>query len=232
MDIQVYQIRLKLYCLRNLPFNLVQQSITQFIDKSLFLNKELSILHQERTFKNYCYDLPYPIPKDKVYHNDTIYTLTLRTVDKRLAQHFANVCVNFYTNEFKGLTAEMRILPPKIIEFLFTLTPAIVKCESGYWRNVMTQMEYADRLKGNLLNKYHQFTGQQLDPEFNWFTTLEFTNRTPVSMVFKNIKLLGDKLRISIADNPSAQQLSYFALGTGIGEMNSRGAGFVNYRWL
>jgi len=29
-----------------------------------------------------------------------------------------------------------------------------------------------------------------------------------------------------------AQELAYMAIGTGIGEMNARGQGFVNFRWL
>lgn len=232
MDIQVYQIRLKLYCLHNIPYDFVQKSITFFIDKSFLQNEKLSTLHKERTFKNYCYDLPYPVPKDKTYHKDTIYTLTLRTIDKRLADHFANVCTNLYTNDFKGITAETRTLPPKIIEFLFTLTPVIIKTDSGYWRSTMDQMDFANRLKINMLNKYHQFTGKEIDPDFNWFSTLEFLNNTPAPMIFKHIKLLGDKLRLSIEDNPRAQLLSYLAIGTGIGEMNSRGAGFISYRWL
>ena len=35
-----------------------------------------------------------------------------------------------------------------------------------------------------------------------------------------------------VADNEMAQKLAYLALGTGVLEMNSRGFGFVNYRWL
>ena len=51
-------------------------------------------------------------------------------------------------------------------------------------------------------------------------------------MQYKNVRLLGDKIRLSILDDKLSQTLAYFALGVGIGEMNSRGAGFLNYRWL
>ena len=61
---------------------------------------------------------------------------------------------------------------------------------------------------------------------------LEFLNQGPIVMEYKNVKLLGDKVRLQIADNDSAQKLAYMSLGTGLLEMNSRGAGFVNYRWL
>ena len=53
-----------------------------------------------------------------------------------------------------------------------------------------------------------------------------------IPMKYKKIKLLGDKVRLSILDDEFAQELAYLSLGVGIGEMNARGAGFVNYRWL
>ena len=48
----------------------------------------------------------------------------------------------------------------------------------------------------------------------------------------KNIKLLGDKVRLAVLDDEKSQEMAYLSLGVGLGEMNSRGAGFVNYRWL
>ncbi|HCW52770.1 MAG TPA: CRISPR-associated endoribonuclease Cas6, partial [Clostridium sp.] len=33
-------------------------------------------------------------------------------------------------------------------------------------------------------------------------------------------------------DNAMAQELLYMSIGTGILEMNSRGQGFINYRYL
>ena len=71
-----------------------------------------------------------------------------------------------------------------------------------------------------------------MEEEFSLFTGVEFLNKCPVATEYKGIKLLGDKLRLHIADNTSAQSLAYMALGTGILEMNARGFGFVNYRWI
>ena len=76
------------------------------------------------------------------------------------------------------------------------------------------------------------FNHDNITDDFELYTTLEFMNRLPVSVTYKNVKLLGDKIRLSIADNETAQNLAYMSLGTGLGEMNSRGAGFINYRWL
>ena len=73
---------------------------------------------------------------------------------------------------------------------------------------------------------------QKIDEDFDLYTVIELKNKKPVAMEYKSIKLLGDKVQIQVADNKRAQDLWYFALGVGLGEMNARGCGFLNYRWL
>ncbi len=228
----VYQTRMKLYTLKDIPVEKAQEKITAFIDRAFLHDMNLSAKHEKNTYKNYCYDLLYPGEHDKIYKTDKIYTLTVRTIDEQLADFFHNICVNTYSKELKGLTADTKIVPRKIIEFLYTLTPIVIKNEQGYWRNFMSQSEFEQRLKWNLVNKWEAFTDLRIEQHFNLYTTLEFINKVPITMEYKKVKLLGDKIRLSIADNEIAQELAYMALGTGIGEMNARGAGFVNFRWL
>lgn len=228
----VFQIRMKLYLLQQISVEQIQSQLTSFIDKSFDVNDEMLQMHEENRYKNYCYDLPYPIEKDKLYKKDKIYTVTIRTIDVRLAKHFQEVCVNYYTSAIKGLTSEIKIIPRKTIDCIYTLTPAVLKDEQGYWRNHMTLAEFEERLKVNLIKKWNVYHGEKIEEDFQLYTFLEFLNDRPIGMEYKTIKLLGDKLRLRIADNETAQNLAYMALGTGILEMNSRGAGFVNYRWL
>lgn len=231
----VYQIRLKLFLLKDISINNVQSMITRFIDKSFLLDETLSMLHEENVYKNYCYDLLCPVEKDKIYKRGKIYTLTIRTVDERYADFFYHVCPNVFTRELKGLTAEIRTLPRKTIEFVYTLTPVILKDERGYWKDCMSEEEFKNRININLAKKVNQLfapvTNECLEPKA-FYSTIEFLNRTPVPMQYKNVRLLGDKIRLSSLDDKLSQTLAYFALGVGIGEMNSRGAGFLNYRWL
>lgn len=229
---QVYQIRIKLYMLTDISLNRIQTKLTAFIDKGFQTKKELSQLHEENKFKNYCYDLPYPVEKDKIYKKGKIYTVTIRTIDSELAKYFQEECVNTYTDEMKGLTSEIRIIPKKIIDSLYTLTPVILKNDRGYWRKHMRLEEFEEQLKVNLIKKWNTFTGEKLPEDFQLYTFLEFLNETPIPMEYKNVKLLGDKIRLQISDNETAQKLAYMALGTGLLSMNSRGAGYVNYRWL
>lgn len=229
---QVYQIRIKLYMLTDVALSRIQTNLTAFIDKGFLENEGLLQMHEENRFKNYCYDLPYPIEKDKLYKKGKIYTVTIRTIDPKLAKYFQKVCVNSYTDEVKGLTSEIRIIPKKVIDSLYTLTPVILKDDKGYWRKHMQLAEFENQLKVNLIKKWNAFTGEKLSEDFILYTLLEFLNETPVPMEYKSIKLLGDKIRLQIADNETAQKLAYMALGTGLLSMNSRGAGYVNYRWL
>lgn len=229
---KVWQIRLKLYFLRDISVNQIQTAVTSFIDFSFKENKYLIQRHNENAYKNYSFDLPYPIERDKMYKQGNIYTLTIRTIDANLASHFLEVCVNTYTPQIKGLTAEIRMIPQKHIDYIYNLTTAVMKNENGYWRKYMTAEDFENRLKINLIKKWNSFCGEKLDENFPLCTFLEFKNDIPIAVEYKNIKLLGDKFLMQISEHPTAQDLSYMALGTGILEMNSRGFGFVNYRWL
>lgn len=229
---QVFQIRIKIFLLQDIPVNQMQTRLTALIDKGFCLDKELSRIHEENRFKGYCFDLPFPAERDKLYKKGKIYTVTIRTIDGRMSQYFYEVCVNQFTEEMKALTAEIKILPRKVIQTLFTLTPAVLKDEKGYWRGHMSLAEYEERLKINLIKKWNYFENDHMEENFQLYTLLEFLHKKPIGTEYKNIMLLGDKIQLQIADNEAAQNLAYMSLGTGICEMNSRGFGFVNYRWL
>ena len=92
---------------------------------------------------------------------------------------------------------------------------------------------YISEIFENAIKKYKQFIGnEEIDEEFQLYTGITFLNRKPVPVEYKGIRLLGDKLNLKITDNKQAQELAYFLTGVGIGEINSRGMGFCNYRWL
>ncbi|MDD3137871.1 MAG: CRISPR-associated endoribonuclease Cas6 [Lachnospiraceae bacterium] len=226
------QIRLKIYILKDIPINQIQAKTAMFIDTGFAGNEDLIQMHEENRFKPYTFDMLYPQEASKIYKKGNIYTVTIRTIDRALATYFLEICVNHYTDEMKGLTAEVRIIPKKTIECLYTLTPAVIKGEKGYWRTYMSISDFEERLRVNLIKKWNYFENDKLPEDFQLYTLIQFLNDGPIAMEYKGIKLLGDKLRIQIADNETAQKLAYLALGTGICEMNTRGAGFVNYRWL
>lgn len=229
---KVFEIRLKVFLLQDIEVKYAQTKIAEFFDRGFLGNGELAKFHEENRYKYYCFSSFYPLEKDQIYKKGKIYTITIRTIDDQLARYFSEVCANIYTESMKGLTTEIRIIPQKQIECLYTLLPAILKDERGYWRSYMNLSEYGERIKVNLIKKWNQFEHEKLDEEFPLYSLIEFSNKVPVAMEYKNIRLLGDKFCIHITDHPTAQRLAHMAIGTGILEMNSRGAGFANYRWL
>lgn len=232
-ELKVIQVRIRMYALQDIPVESAQTEIAAFLDHELVKDISYAELHQRNQFKPYCFDSLYPVEQDKVYKKDQIYTLTIRTIDSGLARYFAEHAVNGYTETLKALTAEMKIIPQKPIELLYSLTPVILKCpNSGYWRDTLSVGQYEERLKINLLKKWHQFYGEKLPEDFEMFTGIEFLNKVPVKVEYKKIHLLGDKLRLHIAGNGTAQVLAQLAIGAGAGELNARGFGICNYRWL
>lgn len=229
--VKVMQIRIRLYLLKDIPAPKVQAEMAAFLDQELVKDERFAKMHNENKYVGYCFDSPYPVEQDKIYKKDRIYTLTIRTVDSELAKYFAEQVVNGHTETVKALTAELKIIPQKHIELLFTLTPVVMKCEKGYWRDTLSVEQY-EEIKVNLLKKWRQFYGEKPPEDFELFTGIEFLNKSPVSLEYKSIHLLGDKLRFHVAENERAQNLAQLAIGAGMGEMNGRGYGTCNYRWL
>lgn len=229
---KVYEIKVKLYILRDIHINEIQNEICKIIDTYLCKDSKWGEFHNKNEFKNYCFDSMYPLAEDKFYKKGNIYTLTIRTIDKDLADYFNYNLSNEYSDTIKCLTSEIRILPKKFIEKIYSLTPVILKTENGYWKGNLTLKEFENRLKVNLIKKYNAINGTKINEDFELYNSIEFKNNKPCSINYKGIKLLGDKVSLNISDDSISQEIAYMSLGTGLLEFNSRGAGFLNYRWL
>ena len=230
--LKVCEIRVRVYLLKDIPFKELQNVLANFIDSALCQNEKLISFHEENRYKFYSIGTLWPVERGMTYKKDQIYALTVRTTDAELARCFSDVLRNHYTKIIKGLTVENRIIPRKRIGELFALSPVIIKSDEGYWRSHMSLDEYEKRLFANTVKKYNSFTGEQIEEDFPLYTNITFLNKHPIVCGYKNISLLGDKLRLQIADDEKSQELAYFILGTGLGEANSRGAGFCNFRWI
>ena len=206
--------------------------LANFVDSALCQNEKLISFHEENRYKFYSIGTLWPVERGMTYKKDQLYTLTVRTTEPKLARYFSDVLRNCHTQTIKGLTVENRIIPRKMIDEIYSLSPILIKTSEGYWRSHMSLDEYEKRLFVNTVKKYNSFTGQQIEEDFPLYTNITFLNKHPIVCGYKNINLLGDKLRLQIADDEKSQELAYFILGTGLGEVNSRGAGFCNFRWI
>lgn len=229
--IQVWKLELKVYLLKNINQKDCLTKITYFIDSVLKIDEKFLKYHNKRIPKGYVFNSFYPLEKEE-YLAGKVYTVQIRTVNEELKDFLMKNLHNNYTKEIKGLTISEREIEYRYIDRLFSVTPIILKTENGYWRGNMDVDNFLDRLKINLIKKYNQFYEEKLDERENIFEKIEFRNDVPIKCSYKNINLLGDKVILTIAKNPTAQKLAFLSLGAGLSEMASRGYSYVNPRGL
>lgn len=230
--IKCLEMSVKVYLLENISLDNTSKEIRKLIDDTLIIEEKYKEFHNKAGFKNYSFNLLYPLEKDKVYKKDCIYTFIIRTVDSELGMYFMNNLKNQHSDKIKVITMSKKVIPKKHIESIYSVTPIIAKFEDGYWRSNKAVEDLEKRIRENLIKKYNEFTNSKIDEDFELFQVIKFINRKPISTKYKNISLLGDKISFKVSENDMAQEIANFALGVGVGEINSRGFGFVNYRWL
>ena len=228
----VYEYICRIVFKNNLIYEAFSEKMANFIDSLISKDNELLNFHISNCYKNYVFDMAYKPEEDKIYKPEKIYTVRIRTIDERLANYFVKNIRFHKSEEICCVGGEIRVIPKKMLETVYTLTPALIKCKEGYWKENMALSEYENRLKINLIKKYNSFTGEKLNEDFQLYDLIEFKNKKPVKINYKGIVLLGDKLNFVASKNETAQKLWYMSLGTGILENNSRGCGFMNYRYL
>lgn len=230
---KVYEMDVKIFSLRDFEQDIACSVVSDFIDKCLCKNEKFLEFHKKNFYKQYVMNMPYPLEQDGIYKKEKVYTVKIRTVDRELMDYLMMALTDTTTEYFKGLTVKVRVVPRKHICKIYSMTPIIIKLKGiGYWKNHISFEKYEKLLKINLVKKFNQFTNEKLDEDFQLYTNICKLNRKPIKVCYKDIILLGDKFDMEIADNETAQELSYFSLASGWGENNGRGCGYVNCKFL
>lgn len=190
---KVYEISLLIFLLKDIKSVDSFSAISSFIDSGMAKIPELLEFHNENKYKNYCFNSFYPIEKDKVYKQGNIYTIQIRTIEKNLADFFNTNLVNHYNESIKGLTSEIKIIPKRYIEKLYSITPVILKSEDGYWKGKFTLSDFEKRLKENIIKKYNSELNTKIDEDFQLYTSIEFINKKPIAFNYKGKKYLAIK---------------------------------------
>ena len=228
----VFEIRLKVFLLKDIRHQDALSVIATFIDSVLVQHQAYLQWHEINTFKMYTFNSFFPVEKEGVYKKDQVYGIIIRTIKRDLAEYLDWVLRGYADAYMKGLTSEMRIIAQKHLEQVYSITPVMIKHEEGYWNPHLSFEQYEERIKNNLLKKYREVTQAEIGSEVKLWKLFERSSKMPIAIPYKGIKMLGDKLSIFVEDTPLAQDVMYMALGAGIGEMNPRGFGFVNFRYL
>ncbi|WP_101474407.1 CRISPR-associated endoribonuclease Cas6 [Fusobacterium sp.] len=230
MNIQVWQINVKVILLQTIYLEELMTKIAYFIDHAFLDNPKWKEYHKSNNPKLYCFNSLYPIEKTGVYNIDGVYTIQIRTVSEELKNYLLTALKNNETKEIKTVSLTVDNLDYQHLKKLVSVTPLILKTTGGYWKDYLIEREFLKELNRNIIKKYNYFTNSSID-NINIFKSVKFLNRGPVSKKYKNIRILGDKVQLEIENNSLAQQLAYFSLGTGCGCMTGRGFSFVNPRW-
>lgn len=229
---KIHELQVKIYVLVDTNRKLVLEQLGKLIDTCLMQDEDMQKVHKKIGYKYYTFSEPMPLERSGIYKKGNIYTFIVRTVDEQLARYFKLYLANQYNAIFKFLTIEGRLLKNRPIERLYSLTPVILKFDTGYWKDKYPEEIFEKRIRENLIKKYNALHATKLEEDFELFTYLKFDNIKPVAFYYKDIILLGDKITLQLSSDSVAQELGLLAIGSGLGEMNSRGAGFINYRFL
>ena len=228
----VYEIKLKVCLLKNIKYENSLEIASSYLDFSLCKNEKFLSEHKEKKYKHYNFNYLYPIENDKVYKKDKLYTITIRTIDQEVAEYLLNSTCNHSDENIKGIRSEIRVIPKKYIEKIYSITPVLIKDKEGYWRKKNNIDFFEKRLKENVVKKYKYISNNKEIELSDFYNEIKFKNYKPIKTSFKNINLLGDKVELSIESDLKSQELAYMILGMGLLENNSRGMGFVNFKHL
>ncbi len=222
-DFKVTEFTVKVQVKKGFATGEVNSEVSSLIDMCLGDTPKLREYHNSNGFKFYNFGGLKPL-KPKFYREGN-YSVVVRTVDDLMVGALNNI-VGAETETLKAVSVTSRELEKTKVRELYAITPVILKDKSGYLGDDKKVLE--ERVKINLVKKWRQFCDDDVKAEScyfcNYFTKL---NTHAIGVPYKGVKLLGDKVKLSIPPTKEAQTFAYFALGVGLGEMNARGFGFV-----
>lgn len=226
-EFKVMEFKVGVLVKQPIPVAEVNTRLSSLIDLSFGRDERSRNYHESKDYKFYCFGGLKPIRKE--VYNKGKYTLLIRTVDELVLKLFKKSLKDLKDDYLEVLDFTVKEVQQEKIFDLTTVTPVIMKNKEGYIQDEVKHKKLLEeRIKINLIKKWRMFTGSSARAEdFYIFQYLNKTNKFPISVAYKGITLLGDKVKVKIPPTKEALSLAYFALGVGLGEMNSRGCGFV-----
>ncbi|WP_032123134.1 CRISPR-associated endoribonuclease Cas6 [Clostridium amazonitimonense] len=212
---------------RNIYFADSGYVIGKNINKIMLLDESLKEFHPKKEYKNYVFNSFFPLEKDKTYKKDNLYIFKIRSLDYEFCEKMYKLSPYLKSDDFKVISADIKEINKKTLKEIYTITPLIITIDNKPWMQNDDLNLFKERLEINLEKKYKNFYNEDISAKDKLINNITFKNRVPMYYNYKNIRLLGNKISISIHDNEDAQKLAFLALAVGLGEKNSSvGAGF------
>ena len=210
----------------DVPFDSCNEWLSRVFAKAMLFDEELKKKHKETGFKLTVYDLPRPLEPSKIYYSGRAYVVRLRSFDLRFLLGVRSALMNEDCG-MKVLSVHITPKPYNYITELTTLTPVVCTISKGrYWVNDDGIIVLRDRIFSNACKKAKIIFKDFEKPEDNFIEGIIQLNNKPISMKYKNTKLLGAKLRLLVKVDKRSQMLAYTIMGAGMLEKNSIGFGF------
>jgi len=229
-----YELIVTAYLQRDIHYREAYEVIAKHINRAMHLDNELSIYHSENRYKLYVFNTFYPTESDKQYKAGKIYIFNIRTIDKGFADKISQLLKQTDANDFKVISIEKKAVKQHTIEYLQTITPVIITTEGNKNWVMGDDLDLLQRrLSDNLEKKYNSFYQDKLALKDNLIERIEILNKVPISLKYKNTKLIGNKIKIYVRPEEEYQKLAFVAEAVGLGEKNSSiGAGFCIAQYL
>lgn len=207
----------------------VQEHIGHWLHRAQLSDANFKQAHYDRDYKHYAFSSLYPIEKDGIYQQGRVYILTVRS-PLRDTLNRIKTCIQHCREDdyFQLISCEQRTKRLSHITEMIAITPVIVTINHKPWLHEQSIELLLNQLHANAENKL-----RSLEPQLDVHTIQPFIqgirveNNKPIALSYKGRKLLGNKLRLFIQDDPFSQRLAQIVLGSGVGEKSSSvGAGF------
>ncbi|KNF08228.1 hypothetical protein CLPU_9c01240 [Gottschalkia purinilytica] len=229
-----YQLTNTIFLKKDVHYIKVGEVIGQSISRLMLEDDYLKKLHKERCYK-FCYDIFYPIEKgDKVYKAGKVYIFNIRSFNKEFISKIKTLLRRLDDEYIKVLSIEEKEIKRRHITKIYTRTPVITTVEGKPWiAGEDDLLLLQDRLQKNLEKKYNQIFNEEIKINHSFIQRINILNKKPIASLYKNIKLLGNKLEIYVNEDEDSQKLAHIAAGIGLGEKSSAiGGGFCHIHYL
>ena len=123
---KVYEYKVKIKLKNDLQYYELPDKLSYFIDSTLGENEEFLKYHGNSHYKGYVHDFLYPIESNGIYQKNKIYTMRIRMIEEKLVQYLMGKLAFHETNEFIAIGGEIKIIPKRNIQQLYSITPVIL----------------------------------------------------------------------------------------------------------
>lgn len=231
---KIYESKLTVFLKEDTSYANIHNMLSKNVNKALYHDETLSILHKNLEFKPYCYSSLYPYDtQSKIYRKEQIYMLNIRSLDYEFLK---NLNASFKKNkfDFKVLATQIQEFKLDVVEFAVTQTPSVISIidkktnKALCYTKEFENLEFVkNRIKDNLEKKYMQFFKENVKAPEDFINFIKMTNQKPIIFNYKNTKILANKFDIAFNSDEISQMLAKLAFAVGLLEKNSLGFGFL-----